>query len=96
MRYKPERALTHLCTVQYMKIRVYVEMRYKPERALTLSSSLMVEMRYKPERALTLTKHNKGCSICSIVEMRYKSDHIGARPCVQLRACNPTCGNHVK
>ena len=56
MRYKPERALTHLCTVQYMKIRVYVEMRYKPERALTLtkhnkgcSICSIVEMRYKSD-----------------------------------------------
>ena len=28
--------------------------------------------------------------------IKAKLDHIGVRPCVQLRACNPTGGNPAK
>ena len=60
MRYKPERALTHIMIMSNSYRFYCVEMRYKPERALTqltwrLSDLYQdVEMRYKPERALTL------------------------------------------
>ena len=53
-------------------------------------------MRYKPERALTHKCNSISLSNFNLVEMMYKTDHIGARPCVQLRACNPTGGNPVK
>ena len=57
MRYKPERALTHVLFYPSEEHSVRVEMRYKPERALTLqtytisakSPAQIVEMRYKSE-----------------------------------------------
>ena len=67
MRYKPERALTHITPGFPQGVIALVEMRYKPERALTLliikdeiNEVIHVEMRYKPERALTLLPSSSG------------------------------------
>ena len=43
MRYKPERALTHLVAVLCNASAIFqVEMRYKPERALTLYKLIFI------------------------------------------------------
>ena len=45
MRYKPERALTHIVENYSNLFEFSVEMRYKPERALTLEK--LVECAFK-------------------------------------------------